>query len=147
MAMSWLYHPRGEAISTVIQEVTTEPCAKWCRNYQKSSGVFALITPCNRVLPEKQKVAYLVNKFLIFNLTQLFITVYTRDCQRFLYLSHINSTRTSHVENTFHNIKTPWPQSASELYRQSDRRLSAKIVPTFAGRGCCVVSVTNSHGL
>jgi hypothetical protein len=31
--------------------------------------------------------------------------------------------------------KTPWPQSASELYRLSDRRLSAKLVPTFADRG------------
>jgi hypothetical protein len=30
--------------------------------------------------------------------------------------------------------------------RPSDRRLSAKLVPTFAGRGCCVVSATNSHG-
>jgi hypothetical protein len=29
--------------------------------------------------------------------------------------------------------KTPWPQSASELYRPSDRRLSAKLVPTFCG--------------
>jgi hypothetical protein len=41
---------------------------------------------------------------------------------------------------------TPWPKSASELYRPSDHRLSAKLVPTFAGRGCCVVSATNSHG-
>jgi hypothetical protein len=30
---------------------------------------------------------------------------------------------------------TPWLKSASELYRQSDRRLSAKLVPTFADRG------------
>ena len=30
---------------------------------------------------------------------------------------------------------TPWPQSASELYRQSGRRRSAKLVPTFADRG------------
>jgi hypothetical protein len=29
--------------------------------------------------------------------------------------------------------KTPWPQSASELYRPSDRRLSAKLVSTFCG--------------
>jgi hypothetical protein len=29
--------------------------------------------------------------------------------------------------------KTPWPQSASELYRPIDRRLSAKLVPTFLG--------------
>jgi hypothetical protein len=26
---------------------------------------------------------------------------------------------------------TPWPESAIELYRPSDRRLSAKLVPTF----------------
>ena len=30
---------------------------------------------------------------------------------------------------------TPWPQSASELYRQSGRRQSANLVPTFADRG------------
>jgi hypothetical protein len=31
--------------------------------------------------------------------------------------------------------KTPWPESASELYQPSDRRLSGKLVPTFADRG------------
>ena len=31
--------------------------------------------------------------------------------------------------------KTPWPYSASELYRQSGRRRSEKLVPTFADRG------------
>jgi hypothetical protein len=39
--------------------------------------------------------------------------------------------------------QTPWPESANELYRPSDRRLSAKSVPTFADRGCCVVSTTD----
>jgi hypothetical protein len=29
--------------------------------------------------------------------------------------------------------KTPWPESASELYRPSDHRLSAKLVITFSG--------------
>jgi hypothetical protein len=43
--------------------------------------------------------------------------------------------------------KTPWPESASELYRQTDRRLSAKLVPTFADRGCHVVSVMDPYGL
>jgi CBS-domain-containing membrane protein len=42
--------------------------------------------------------------------------------------------------------KTPWPDSASELYRPSDRRLLAKLVPTFADRGCHVVSVTDPYG-
>jgi hypothetical protein len=27
--------------------------------------------------------------------------------------------------------KTPWPESTSEFYRPNDRRLSAKLVPTF----------------
>jgi hypothetical protein len=34
----------------------------------------------------------------------------------------------------------------SELYPPSDRRLSAKLVPTLADRGCRVVSATNPHG-
>jgi hypothetical protein len=33
------------------------------------------------------------------------------------------------------NKQTPWPESASELYRPSDSRLPAKLVPTFADRG------------
>jgi hypothetical protein len=32
------------------------------------------------------------------------------------------------------NKQTPWSESASELYRPSDRRLSAKWLPTFAER-------------
>jgi hypothetical protein len=40
---------------------------------------------------------------------------------------------------------TPWPESASELYRPSDRHLTVKLVPTLADRGCCVVSVTDPH--
>jgi hypothetical protein len=44
------------------------------------------------------------------------------------------------------NKQTPWPESASELCRPSDRRLSAKLVPNFADRGCHVVSVTDPYG-
>jgi hypothetical protein len=44
------------------------------------------------------------------------------------------------------NKQAPWPQSASELYRPSDRRLSPKLVPTFADRGCRVVSAMDPHG-
>jgi hypothetical protein len=43
-------------------------------------------------------------------------------------------------------VKTQWPQSASELYRPSDRSLLATLVPTFAERGCHVVSVTDPYG-
>jgi hypothetical protein len=48
-----------------------------------------------------------------------------------------------------HNKKqkqTPWPEFASELYGPSDRRLSAKLVPTAADRRCRVVSVTDPYG-
>jgi hypothetical protein len=41
--------------------------------------------------------------------------------------------------------KKPCPESASELYRPRDRRLSAKLVPTFVNRGCHVVSVTGPY--
>jgi hypothetical protein len=39
-----------------------------------------------------------------------------------------------------------WPESAIELYQPSDRRLSSALVPTFADRGCHVVSVTDPNG-
>jgi hypothetical protein len=42
--------------------------------------------------------------------------------------------------------KTPWSESASVLYRPRDRHLSAKLVPTFAERGCHMVSVTDPYG-
>jgi hypothetical protein len=42
--------------------------------------------------------------------------------------------------------QTPWSESASELYRPSDRLLSAKWLPTLANRGCQVVSVTDPYG-
>jgi hypothetical protein len=41
---------------------------------------------------------------------------------------------------------TPWLESAGELYRPSDLRLSAKLLPTIADRGCYVVSVTDPYG-
>jgi hypothetical protein len=42
--------------------------------------------------------------------------------------------------------RTPWPESANELYRPSDRRLSVKLVPTFADKRCRVVRVTDPYG-
>jgi hypothetical protein len=41
--------------------------------------------------------------------------------------------------------KIPWPESTSELYQPSDRCLSAKLLPTFADRGCHVVSVIDPY--
>jgi hypothetical protein len=44
------------------------------------------------------------------------------------------------VKLTLDIKKAPWPESVSELYRPNDRRLSAKLVPTFA---CHVASGTD----
>jgi hypothetical protein len=53
----------------------------------------------------------------------------------------------SGFRHSIQNFKlTPWFQSASELYRPSDRRLSAKLVPTLVERWCRMVSATNPHG-
>jgi hypothetical protein len=41
--------------------------------------------------------------------------------------------------------KAPWPESASELHRASERRLSAKLEPTFAERRC-VFSAADPYG-
>jgi hypothetical protein len=59
----------------------------------------------------------------------------------------ITSTNRPSICLTGHinHIKAPWPESASELYRQSDCSLSAKLVPTLADRGCHVVSVTDPN--
>jgi hypothetical protein len=48
--------------------------------------------------------------------------------------------------NLFNSNLTPWSESASELYRPSDRSFSAKCLPTFADKGCHVVSVTDPSG-
>jgi hypothetical protein len=42
--------------------------------------------------------------------------------------------------------KTPWSESASDLYRSSDRLLSPKLVPTFTDKGCDVDSGTDPYG-
>jgi hypothetical protein len=53
----------------------------------------------------------------------------------------------SYVHHKYYHTKlTPWSESASELYRPSDRRLSANLVPTFVDRGCHLVNVTDPYG-
>jgi hypothetical protein len=42
--------------------------------------------------------------------------------------------------------QTPWPQPDNKLNPPSDRRLSTKLVPTFAYRGCRVVRTTDPYG-
>jgi hypothetical protein len=40
-----------------------------------------------------------------------------------------------YYHNTYKTKQTPWLESESELYQPSDRRLSAKLVPTLVDTG------------
>jgi hypothetical protein len=65
------------------------------------------------------------------------------------FLGAIYATTEQWVWNsskTKQNKQTPWSESASKLYRSSDRRFSAKWLPTFADKGRHVVSVTDPYG-
>jgi hypothetical protein len=58
------------------------------------------------------------------------VTLYTlvKYFQRF-----ISASSSLQHDKPIWETHTPWPESASELYRPSDRRLSAKWLPTFCG--------------
>jgi hypothetical protein len=59
---------------------------------------------------------------------------------RYLFKTHLNIILPSTTK------KTPGLYYASELYRPSDHRLSVKLVPILADRGCRVVSAKNTIG-
>jgi hypothetical protein len=63
-----------------------------------------------------------------------------------LVSSGILSQRDANKAHAAKQNQTPWSESASQLYRPSDRRLSAKLVPTFVERGCHMVSVMDPYG-
>jgi hypothetical protein len=72
---------------------------------------------------------------------KLFATLYQRLSESGSFAPSLNA-----YCNVILIKKNSGAESASELYRPSDRRLSAKLVPTLADRRCRVVSVTNHHG-
>jgi hypothetical protein len=61
-----------------------------------------------------------------------------------LSLNYVGYSRPS-AYNKLNNL-TPWLWSASELYRPSDRRIPAKLMPNFVDRGCRVVRATYPLG-
>jgi hypothetical protein len=77
------------------------------------------------------------------------IVSYFVQCHR-LYLRKARLYKSHDTESFFKypikQIIASWPESASELYWPSDHWLSAKLAPTFADRGCHIVSVTEPHG-
>jgi hypothetical protein len=59
---------------------------------------------------------------------------------------HCKTACTNAESKDLENKQTPWLESVTELHRPSDRRLSAKLVPTFTDSGCHVVSATDLLG-
>jgi hypothetical protein len=58
--------------------------------------------------------------------------------QRGVTRSRVNphtAVKVTGLPDLSHTKQTPWPESASELYRPSDRSVSAKLLSTFADRG------------
>jgi hypothetical protein len=69
----------------------------------------------------------------------------TSECYRTI-IKALAEKRTERSYRIQTKIRTPWNESASELCRPSDHRLSAKSVPTFVDRGCHVVRVMDPYG-
>jgi hypothetical protein len=108
-----------------------------------------------------QLCTILINRFLNYPVTKISIPLQSVSNYYLLGLGHIlnflllfsvGSTldqpiaRPVSTHKQDKNKQSPWSESASELYRPSDRRLSAKWLPTFVYRWCHVVSVTDPYG-
>jgi hypothetical protein len=65
--------------------------------------------------------------------------IFTLNVVKFHYSQLVEKHRLNHKQ-------TSWLESARELYRPNECRLSVKLVTTFVDRVCCVVSVTDSYG-
>jgi hypothetical protein len=70
-----------------------------------------------------------------------FETLYTTEQRRAIY-----RIKSKIYDTKIGEKKIPCLWSASELRRPSDLRFLARLVLTFADRGCCVVSATDSPG-
>jgi hypothetical protein len=86
--------------------------------------VFFLLHTAARRYELKTRAVQVTEDFWVPSVTRLTTNVY---CSLFLLILSLLSVA----------------ESASELYRPSDSRLSAKLVPTFEDRGCQVASVTD----
>jgi hypothetical protein len=82
-------------------------------------------------------------KMFVITLEQTFVTV--ERLEHFCSSSKVPQDVGMPESRTKQSKQTPWPESASELYRPSNCRLLAKLVPAFADKGCHIVSVTDPH--
>jgi hypothetical protein len=117
----------------------------WCRgggNCHDQSALFKWRQPPNRTKPET--MASLITG-LPFSSPLQHVFFSHKSCNDRTSGLPCRDLQTRTRSNS-HQKQTPWPESASELHRPSDRRFSAKLVPTFADRGCRVVSPADPYG-
>jgi hypothetical protein len=116
-------HKQSNRIQTSTPQLEFEPTTSM---FQQTKTVHA-----------SDRAATVVRKF----------TFYLYQLLKYLkIMSHISRNTATWRKGYSYSFKTPWPEFESELYRPSDRRLSAKLVPTFLDRECHVVSVTGPYG-
>jgi hypothetical protein len=91
----------------------------------------------------KQLVTAQITRFLVFSI--VITSVSAGPLCAHNTVSFLTLKQDTPVKYRCNGNLTPWPESASVLYWLSYRRLSAKLVPTFADRRCQVVSVTDPY--
>jgi hypothetical protein len=101
-------------------------------------NLWSIIQFPNNLSAVSHTIRFSEGHFLLWELTTWFTS---GTCLLSFYNLAINILQVQRWIVEAWNERTPWPESASEL-----RRLSAKLVPTFADRGYHVVSVTDPYG-
>jgi hypothetical protein len=99
----------------------------------RGGRTYCALKPC-KIIFTSSGVRSKHGMYMIYNLANAFTVAY------FFIFNPFVKKGTSHIK------KTPWSESARELYRPSNRRLSAKWLPTCGDRGCHVVSMTDPSG-
>jgi hypothetical protein len=127
------------------RQATIHSSSVWCQAYSFFAKAWRIIWEENCF---HSVITY--TEFAFCNATLLPATGFKPFERYILYVSQsIRSPGSIYKEimrQRLQNKQTPWSESASELYRPSDRRLSAKRLPNCADRGCHVVSVTDPSG-
>jgi hypothetical protein len=79
--------------------------------------------------------------------------LWSRVREAYLLCTELRNSRSCQGQTEIITIKTAWSESASDLYRPSDRRLSEKLVPIFwitekhfEDWRCPVICVTDPYG-
>jgi hypothetical protein len=117
----YFFFPLSDSVSILEAKIDVLQLAKACSHFPRNNSYSHLIHNCTLKLGGSALKA-------LRNLISQF------------YITSLN------YQSIFQKLQNPWPESVSESYWLNDRRLSTKLVITFAYRGCHVVTVTDPYG-